>query len=320
MSGFHYVPASRGLQVLVLAVLLAFLLAACGESSPPWGYVWTDAAHLEMLSWNAYNSQLSGQYSSISYAPVHVPPTAQPDIYGGAYKGTLNGQTVNITIGTGLLSEHLTGMLSGDGTALTLSVLDPTSGKAVQQKWVAVNGTQQRQLVSAFNVYQTARTWLAVVQQEEQRENGWHDPNASTITTTQAALQKQQAQVEAMQQAPDGQTRCTLIAAYRPLDSSWFALPFPASGDGLLSAMSHFRQAWQQAERSSIPRLTGLALPWLLSSAGERQAIAAPSMLASRIQTAYQADEQAIQQDQQRSRQLDGQVTHLSQGCPPMPA
>jgi hypothetical protein len=313
-------PAALCLHVPTLLALLAFLLSACGGSSQPWGYVWTDSTHLETLSWNEHNGRLSGQYSGISYAQVNSPSAAQPERYGATYSGTMGGQTVNITIGAGLLSQHLAGTLSGDENILTLTFLDPSSGKAVPQRWVAVTGTQQGQLVSAFNAYEQARAWLAVVQQERQSKNDWHDPNANALATTQGALQKQQAQVEEMQQATDMQSRCALATAYRPLDSSWFALPFPASRDGLLSALAHFHQAWQMAQGSTVPHIAGLALPWLLSSVDEQRVIAAAETLALRIQASYQADERTMQQDQQQSRLLDEQVTHLSQGCPPMPA
>jgi len=307
------------LHVLILTALLA-LLSACGGAAHLWGYVWTDATHLETLSWNQDNSQLSGQYSGLSYAQISLPSTTQPDSYGAAYQGTINGQTVTLTIGSGLLSQHLEGTLSGDENMLTLTVLDPSSGKTVQQRWVAVTAVQQSQLVAAFNAYQQARGWLALVQQERQRERDWHDPNASFLATTQSALQNQQAQVEQMQQAQDMPTRCTLVAAYRPLDASWFTLPFPASGDGLLVALAHFSPAWQRAESRPVPHIAGLTLPWLLSSADEQRAIAPALMLATQLQASYRADEQAMQQAQQQSRQLDAQVTTLSQGCPPMPA
>jgi hypothetical protein len=313
-------PATLCLHVLTLLAVLTFLLSACGGSDQPWGYVWTDLTHLETLSWNKHNDRLSGQYSGISYAQVNSPSAAQPETYGATYSGTMDGQTVNITIGTGLLSQHLMGTLSGDDNILTLTFLDPSSGKVVQQRWVAVTVTQQGQLVSAFNAYQTARSWLAVVEQEKQSENDWHDPNANVLATTQGALQKQQAQVEEMQQATDLQPRCALATAYRPLDSSWFALPFPASRDGLLSALAHFHQAWQVAQGSTVPHIAGLAPPWLLSPADERRVIAAAETLASRMQASYRADERTMQQNQQQSRLLDEQVTHLSQGCPPMPA
>jgi hypothetical protein len=307
--------AACGLHVLTVLALLTLIL-----SSPPWGYVWTDATHLETLSWNEDNNQLSGQYSGISYAQVTLPSPLQPASYGAAYTGTLNGSTVTLTIGSGSLSEHLTGTQSGDDRTLILTFLDSTSTKPVQQRWVAVTQTQQGQLVAAFNAYQQARGWLALVQQGRQRERDWHDPNASFLATTQSALQNQQAHVEQMQQAQDMPTRCTLVAAYRPLDSSWFTLPFPASSDGLLSALARFQQAWQRAERSPVPHLAGLILPWLLSAADERRAIAPASTLALHIQKSYQADEQIMRQDQQQSKHLDEQVTTLSQGCPPTPA
>src|SRR5579875_2154705 len=308
------------LHVLTLTALLAVMLSACGGSSPPWGYVWTDTQQFETLTWHVQNGQLSGQYSGLSYAQVSFPSATQPASYGAAYQGTINGQTVNITIGSGSLSQHLEGTLSGDGSSLTLSFLDPASGQTVQQRWVAVTAVQQGQLVAAFNAYQQARGWLAVVQQERQRERDWHDPNASFLATTQSALQNQQGQVEQIQQASDGQTRCTLVAAYRPLDSSWFALTFPASGDGLLAALAHFQQVWQKAERSPVPHLTGLALPWWLSAQDERRALAPATALATHIQVVDAADAQTMRHDQQQSRQLDEQVTTLSQGCPPLPS
>jgi hypothetical protein len=311
--------AALCLHVLTLTAVLA-LLSACGGAAPPWGYVWTDAQHFETLSWREQNGQLSGQYSGLSYAQVSLPSATQSASYGAAYTGTLNGQTVNITIGAGLLSQHLEGTLSGNESILTLSFLDPSSGKTVQQRWVAVTQTQQGQLVAAFNAYEQARSWLTWVQQERQRERDWHDPNASFLATTQRALQNQQAQVEQIQQASDGRTRCALVAAYMPLDASWFTLPDPSSSDGLLSALAHFQQAWQTAERSPVPHIAGLTLPWLLSSADEQRAIAPVSTLAAQLQASYRADEQAMQQAQQQSRQLDAQVTTLSQGCPPMPA
>ncbi len=317
---YGWFPVAFCLHVLMLAAVLAFLLSACGGAAHPWGYVWTDAQHVETLSWHVQNGQLSGQYSGISYAQVSFPSTTQPDSYGAAYQGTINGQTVTLTIGSGLLSQHLEGTLSGDENILTLTVLDPSSSKAVQQQWVAVSASQQSQLVSACNAYEQARAWLTLVQQERQRERDWQDPNASFLATTQTALQNQQAQVEQMQQAQDLPTRCSLVAAYRPLDASWFTLPFPASGDGLLAALAHFQQAWQRAEQSQIPHIAALTLPWLLSPAEEQQAIAPASTLAAHLQASYRADEQVMQHDQQESRQLDTQVTHVAQGCPPTPA
>jgi hypothetical protein len=314
-----WLQAALCLHVLTLLALLAFLLSACGGAAPPWGYVWTDAQHFETLSWNEQNGQLSGQYSGLSYAQVSF-PSATPENYGAAYTGTLSGQTVTLTIGSGLLSQHLTGMLTAHGAILTLTWLDPSSGKTVQQRWVAVSQTQQGQLVAAFNAYEQARGWLSLVQQERQRERGWHDPNASFLATTQSALQRQQGQVEQIQQAQQMQTRCTLVAAYRPLDSSWFTLPFSTHNDGLISALAHFQQAWQKAERSPVPHLRALALPWLLSTQDERRAIALAAMQASRREAAYRADEQAMQHEQQQSKQLDEQVTTLSQGCPPLPS
>ncbi len=313
-----WLQAALCLHVLTLLALLA-LLSACGGAAPPWGYVWTDAQHFETLSWHEQNGQLSGQYSGLSYAQVSLPSATQPASYGAAYQGTLNGQTVTITIGSGLLSQHLSGTLSGDEHMLTLTVLDPSSGQTVQQRWVAVTAVQQGQLVAAFNAYEQARAWLAVVQQERQRERDWHDPNAVALATTQQAVRTQQAQVEQIQQAAP-QTRCALVAAYMPLDASWFTLPDPSSSDGLLSALAHFQQAWQRAERGPVPHIAGLVLPWLLSAADERRAIAPASTLAAQLQASYQADEQAMQQAQQQSRQLDAQVTHLAQGCPPTPA
>jgi hypothetical protein len=319
-SSITWMPIAWCLHMLTMATLLAFLLTACGGTSQPWGYVWTDTQHFETLTWNAQNGQLSGQYSGISYAQVSFPSTTQPDSYGAAYTGTLKGQAVTITLGSGLLSENLMGTQSGDDSTLTLTFLDPTSTKPVQQRWIAVTALQQSQLVQAFDAYQTARGWLGEVQRQVQIESSWRDPNVGSLANTQAALQQQQAQLAAMQQAQDMETRCALVAHYLPLNSSWFALPFSTHNDELLSALAHFQQAWQAAERSSVPHIAGLALPWPLSPQDERRAIAPATALATRIQIAYAADVQTMKHYQQQSKLLDEQVTTLSQGCPPLPS
>jgi hypothetical protein len=315
-----WMPIAWCLHILTLATLFAFLLTACGGASQPWGYVWTNTQHFETLTWNAQNGQLSGQYSSISYAQVSFPSTTQPDSYGAAYTGTLKGQAVTITIGSGLLSENLMGTQSGDGSSLALTFLDPTSTKPVQQRWIAVAALQQSHLVQAFDAYQTARGWLGEVQRQVQIESHWRDPNAGSLATTQAAIQQQQVQTVAMQQAQDMEMRCALVVRYIPLNSSWFALPFSTHNDGLFSDLAHLQRAWQAAEHSTVPHLAGLSLPWWLSAQDERRAVAPATALATRIQKAYAADVQTMQHYQQQSRQLDEQVTTLSQGCPPLPS
>ncbi len=322
----HGLNKVRGVQLVVFLVLL-MMLAACGSSfngssqSQPWGYVWTNAQQIATLTWNEQPpGQLSGQYSGISYVTVSS-PASSPDSFGAAYRGTHAGQKISITIGAGALSEHMTGTQTSNGSSLTLTFLSSTTGRAVSQTWVAVNERQQSNLVQAFTDYQAVQEWFAVVKQERANEDNWQDPNINSLASTQTALQAQQGQLTQMQQAqPNTQTRCTLAAAYRPLDVSWFTLPFPASNDELLSVVAHFQQAWQVAERTTVPHISNLALPWLLLPQAERTAMAPAFALAQRIQAAYTSDAQIMQQDQQQSHALDAQVTLLSQGCPPMPA
>ena len=105
-----------------------------------------------------------------------------------------------------------------------------------------------------------------------------------------------------------------------PLAASWFALPFTISNSRLAALFVRFTPAWQAARRLAVPRVAGLALPWLLTAQDERHAIAPATTLAAHIQTVYTADAQAMQRFSQQSRHIDAQVTTLDAGCPPMPA
>lgn len=309
---------SRSLLLLSALALLALGVSACAAPrAQPFAYVWTDAQSLDTLIWHEQNGALSGQDTTLSFAATAFPTSTQPDVGTAAYTGTLSDSAVTITIGG---MEQVTGTQSADSNQLSLSAVSPASGQLVRQTWVAVTANQQAALVQAFEAQEAARDWLGVVVLEARAETSWTDPNADALTTTQAQLAQHQAQLTAIQQAQDSTTRCTLAARSIPLAASWFALPFTISNSRLAALFVRFTPAWQAARRLAVPRVAGLALPWLLTAQDERHAIAPATTLAAHIQAVYTADAQSMQRFSQQSRHIDAQVTTLDAGCPPMPA
>lgn len=315
----HHRRAQSALPATLALVCfaVALLVAACGDAPPPATYVWTDALHLDTLSWQQQNGMLSGQDTTRTVDAAAFPASTQPNVATAALSGTLSGSAVTLTI-SGM--PQVSGTLAAGGSALTLAVSDAASGQVIHQTWVAVTPGQVDALAQAFTAYVTARGWLGMVQQETRAESPWSDPNATALATTQAQLAQRQAQLAAIQQAKDTATRCTLAARSIPLAASWFALPFTTQNSRMFADLARFRPAWQAAQRSAVPRVAGLRLPWLLTAQAEQAALAPAEALATRMQAAYAADAQAMQGEALQSRQMNRQVTALSSGCPPMPA
>src|SRR5579872_5465395 len=97
------------IHMLTLSVILLLLFTSCGTTTGPSAYVWTDRDTLNTLTWNDQNGSLSGQYTSVSSAHTSFSSMTQPDVFSAAYIGTLSRETVSLMIGSGPLSENVTG-------------------------------------------------------------------------------------------------------------------------------------------------------------------------------------------------------------------
>lgn len=312
--------AVASISMLTLSsILLLMLFASCGSTAGPYAYVWTDRDTLNTLTWNDQNGSLSGQYTSISYAHTSFPAETQPDMFGAAYTGTLSNGMVSIMIGSGPLSETMTGTLSANGATMILTGVSPANGQTNQQTWGAVTTDQQSQLLAAFTAYQQVQGWLDVVSRDTQQRM-WTDPNTFYLNQVQQSVSGQQAELIAIKTAQNEPARCQLVARFQPIVSSAFTLPVTAAQDGTLHDYAMLAQAWNRAQRVMIPQIAGLALPWVIAPPVYRHATTRITALAARLQAAYRQDAAMMQQLRQQDQQVAQQMTILGKGCPPMPA
>ena len=308
-------------HILILGVILLLLLfTSCGTTTGPSAYLWTDRDTLNTLTWNNQNGSLSGQYTSISYAQVNFPATTQPDVFSTSYSGTLSHETISLTIGSGPLSENVTGTQSSNGATLALAFINPSTGETRHQTWIAVTASQQAQLLSAFTAFQRVQGWLSVVSQDARQQSAWSDPNTFYLEQVRQSVNGQQAELVAIQQAQDKTSRCQLVARFQPIASSAFTLPVTAAQDRTLHDDTMLSQAWNTARRVAIPWIAGLALPWVIAASTYQRDTAKASILAARMNTAYRQDAATMRRLQQHDQQIAQRVTMLSKGCPPMPA
>lgn len=308
------------ISMLTSGVILLLLFASCGTTAGPSAYVWTDRDTLNTLTWNDQSGSLSGQYTSISYAHTSFPAETQPDIFGTAYTGTLSNGMVSIMIGSGPLSETMTGTLSADGATLILMGVSPANGQTNHQTWVAITTDQQSQLLAAFTAYQQVQGWLGVVSRDALQQRAWTDPNAFYLDQVWQSVSGQQAEFAAIEAAQNEPARCQLVARFQPFASSAFALPVPAAQDETLHDDTLLYQAWKVAQQVTIPQIAGLTLPWVIAPPIYQRATARVSAFAARLQAAYRQDAATMERLQHQDQQIAQQVTVLGKGCPPMPA
>lgn len=306
----------HSIWLLLAPCLLVALLAGCANKQMPSYYVWTDAEHLVTLTWQNPNDSLSGEYISISYASVSFPTVTAPDVVTVAYTGSESGNTVTLDIG----GEHIIGALDPDASQLSVAFVDPASGQAVHQTWVAVTAEEQAQLVAAFSAYEQVRGWLGVAERDAAGENAWNAPNTASLAQMRQSMSEQQAELTAMQNTLQITMRCHLIARFAPIASSAFTLPATAAQDGTLHNAAMLIQAWKSAQRQRVPHVAGLALPWIISPPIEEHESEQFAAFANRLQIAYRQDKATMQRLRQQDEQIAQQVTILGQDCPPIPA
>lgn len=312
--------AVASISMLTLSsILLLMLFASCGTTTGPSAYVWTDRDTLNTLTWNDQNGSLSGQYTSVSYAHTSFPAETQPDMFGAAYTGALSNGMVSIIIGSEPRSENVTGAQSSGGATLALAFPDPSTGETLHQTWVAITASQQAQLFAAFTAYQQVQGWLGVVSRDTQ-QRVWTDPNTFYLDQVWQSVSGQQAELTAIKAAQNEPARCQLVARFQPIASSAFTLPITSAQDGTLHDYAMLAQAWNRAQRVTVPQIAGLALLWVIAPPVYRHATTRITALAARLQSAYRQDAATMRNLQHQDQQIAQQVTVLGKGCPPMPA
>ena len=310
------------LSSLTLAlILLLLMLASCSSATQPSDYAWTDQDDLISLTWKNQNGQLSGAWTSVSYAATPFPVSTHPAITTVGYTGTVTASgVVTLTLNEGSFTEAVTGDVSSNGQMLRLTRSDPATGRREQHTWSAVTVDQQAELLAAFNADEVVRGMLSVVQQDSSHEQAWSDPNAGDITQARQAVKAQASELAAIQQARDETARCQDIAQFAPLAASTFMLLFAPSQNGLVRDFTTLTHAWETAQHTPAPQIASLNLPWLLSRQTYQRQSPGASRLVARINLANQQDEQAMQQLEQQDQAMTQQVARLGKRCPPTPA
>ncbi len=311
------------LHVFLLAVILAFILTACGNvATQLYAYVWTDSDTLLSLTWHNQNNSLSGDWTSVSYKSTPFPASTQPDVTTMGYTGTMTTSgVVTLTIGRGLHSETLSGQQDSDSEMLQLSGIDPAAGQTQRRTLIAVTQQQEAALLAVFNAYEVVRGMLPVVQRDARTQATISDPNASSVSQAQEALREQQAELAAMQQAQDTATKCQDVA-YQPIDTAYFTLLFTPSDNPLVHDYNRLTHAWNGARHLSLPQIAGLSvahLPWIVSIQAYQRGTQQASALVARIEATYRQDERTMQQLKQQDQAIAEQVTTIGKNCPPMP-
>ncbi|MGB8345284.1 MAG: hypothetical protein WCD86_10400 [Ktedonobacteraceae bacterium] len=310
------------LHALLLSLIVFLLmLASCSSAAQPAGYVWTDQDTLASLSWNNQNGQLSGVWTSVSYATTPFPASTSPAVTTVEYSGTVTASgIVTLTLKEGAFYETITGTVSSNEQTLHLTQSDLSTGQHVQHTWVAVPAEQEPMLLAAFNAYEVVRGMLSAVQQDTAHEQAWSDPNAGDVAQARQAVMAQAEELTAIQQARDETARCQDIAQFAPLPASTFMLLFAPSQNGLVRDFTTLTHAWDTAQHTSASQIASLNLSWLLSMQTYQRQSQGASRLVARINLANQQDEQAMQQLEQQDQAMTQQVARLGKRCPPTPA
>lgn len=307
--------------LLLSLIVFLLILASCSSAAQPAAYVWTDQDHLVSLTWNNQNGQLSGVWTSVSYAATAFPASTSPPVTAIEYSGTVTANgAVTLTFHEGPFIETITGNLSSDGQTLHLTRIDLSTGERERLPWVAVITDQQAALLMAFNAYEVVRGMLSAVQQDASHEQGWSDPNAGDVTQARQAVTVQMSELTAMQQARDETTRCQDIAQFEPLAASTFTLLFAPSQNGLVRDFATLTHAWSSAQHTSVPQIAGLSMPWLVTTQTYQHQSQHAGDLVTHITSTYEQDKRAMQQLEQHDRAITQQVALLGKWCPPTPA
>ncbi len=131
----------------IIVTLPCLTLISCFGTSPPDGYLSTDANSVSFIQFTEKDNQLSGHIQGVTKTD-DIPP--QTKSFTTAITGTQNGSSVTITTSIFGLSSSVTGTLNGD--TLTLEVPQPDghlqntmfNGASTQQYNQAIDALQKR--------------------------------------------------------------------------------------------------------------------------------------------------------------------------------
>lgn len=132
-------------SIILLPLLLAFTLAACGE--PPNSFINSTSDELDYISWHNDNGQLSGNVIQVKSNDSATTPTT---VDHTAITGTLQNNHVTITE-TAIFSVTITGNIDNNNR-LQISGAD-ASGHSQATTWYPISQDDYNTIVTAFNAH-----------------------------------------------------------------------------------------------------------------------------------------------------------------------
>ena len=302
--------------------LFANLLVACGSpSSLPTTYTTTDQTHLAVISWQQNSQDITGTWITWS---TDTPVPLKTGFSGQAQENN----SIMLTVGGSVLQGNYSGShLTLNGTT--------NEGQFQNSTWTPLSQSQANQLSNAFIAYASVRVALGQVQQTIAHAPSDSDPYAYAMI-----VQSAQAYVTTLQQKDDqilalgnpcGSGDLALFRSQFPPDASLFRLApsdqanntaqqnaaLAAANSTLGRQIQTTQEAWRQASSAPVPHVSGLSLPWLLSSKDEALTTQTGQKTLSVLQVDLTNDYQAMAQLKQQSEQVGVQITQLEQsnGC-----
>jgi hypothetical protein len=254
----------------------------------PSSYITSGPDTLEFLSWHEDQSQsLAGQLQTAKAS------AGQVAMFSLGFTGKLAQGAVSLNFGAVVLTgsfHHQRLLLNGDGL------------------WVPATQTDYQGLLKAFQVHQALRGTLINLSQLIQDLPTDSDPSTAnfqvigvkqsvdTLATFWASVQ------EIPTHAGQCQTLNEQLSLYYPLRDAIFQMRIHPEKSQLAGVLSAEQEASHRAKGVSVPHVSGLTLPWLVTANEESQATQIPTAFFTKLKLA--AEQGQKQLDQQHARYL----------------
>jgi len=303
----------------VVAVLF-LLLVDCGGgggAAPSTSFLYSDAQTLELIAWQSEpssGSSIHGQWTALAASGVLGDPTSSTS----GFTGSMQQQQITLTLGGLTVNGSLR------STTLQLPVTT-SSGQLRAETWVAGSQSDYNALATAFLAFhqlRAAHLLLAGTVQSPPVDSdaGSYDRSVQTARQYVAILQAQEDKI-AGSTDPCGSSG--VFDELYPPDPALFRLtPYATADDAvahteLAGQLQSVQGDWRLARVLQLPRVAGLSLPWVVSTADEQQALGPGQSLYNGLLATLRRDYAQLSALQGQSQRIGQQVRQIKQahGC-----
>jgi len=313
----HVTWWAAALNTLLVFGVLWLVLSDCGAgSSPPPGYVLSQASSLEYLSWTqgSPGSAITGQWSQVAQESFSRDPVSE----SLGLVGTLSNQQVSLTIG----GTTLTGTLQGNTLQVSVTF---ASGHLGTQTWYGASQADYNTLVTAFTAnthlsFALANLAFTVAHPPIDSDAQSYDNSVQTARKLDQNLQTQEGRISASQD-PCASTGI-FDQLYPPGDALYRLTPYATPEEAISHTtideqLVQVRADWQAARATTLPSVPGLPLPWVIPASSEARGEQQGMSLYRTLLATLRNDYTKMSALKQQARQTGQQVAQIKRahGC-----